>query len=487
MKLYHNGTIITMTDKGYTQAVLADNGRIVRTGSYEKLKKQTPKDAVDIDLEGAFMLPAFIDSHSHILGYAYSLLYPDLSACKTVSDVERAVAPHISGGAFMTAVNLDESITIPHGFLGDIPALFVRRSQHSGVFNTAAERIFSLPQKSGGEFFDGEFLHLRALTPSPSIWEIGDAFKRAQSRYFSHGITVAQEGLITRGIVPVYRELINSNLIDIDICAYADAREPELFGAFSDIVNPHFHMFGYKLIADGSPQDKTAYVTYPYDDGSFGMPSVSAEDIEAAVKLAARTHRQLLIHANGDAACDMFIKAFEKYGCPDTRPVIIHGQLLRDDQLEALKKLGVRVSFFPQHIEHYGEAYIKCFGEAHARRICPAGSAAAAGLTFTLHQDSPVFEPNLLEAVQASAFRRTRSGRILGEEERISVYDAVKAITVNAAAQYFMEGARGVIKRGAAEDFIICSENPLETSLSDIRDIKISVVIKDGRIVYGGR
>ena len=141
-------------------------------------------------------------------------------------------------------------------------------------------------------------------------------------------------------------------------------------------------------------------------------------------------------------------------------------------------------SFFVAHTFHWGDTHIKNFGLERAKTISPANSALKKGILFTFHQDAPVIEQDMFETVWCAVKRQTKDGVILGEDERISVLQALKAVTVNAAYQYFEEGTKGVIKEGAKENLIIVDKDPLKAEIDDIKNIKILKTIKDGNTVY---
>ena len=165
---------------------------------------------------------------------------------------------------------------------------------------------------------------------------------------------------------------------------------------------------------------------------------------------------------------------------------MIHAQLVGRDQLPRLKALGMIPSFFVAHVYHWGEVHVKNFGLERAEHISPAGTACALGIPFTFHQDSPVIRPNMMETVWCAVNRRTKTGRLLGEEERISTLEALKAVTVYAAYQYFEEDRKGSLAVGKAADFVILGQDPLTADPMALRDIPVLETIKDGRTIWPG-
>lgn len=166
------------------------------------------------------------------------------------------------------------------------------------------------------------------------------------------------------------------------------------------------------------------------------------------------------------------------------RPVLIHGQFLAEDQIEETKKLGIIPSFFVAHTYYWGDVHIKNFGIDRANKISPLASSLKNDLLFTLHQDSPVIESNMLETIWCATTRETKSGKILGQEERIGVLDTIKAVTINAAYQYFEENLKGSIKEGKIADLVILDKNPLNVEKDEIKDIKVVETIKSGKTIF---
>ncbi len=136
------------------------------------------------------------------------------------------------------------------------------------------------------------------------------------------------------------------------------------------------------------------------------------------MKEAFRNGWQLLAHANGDAAADLLIRAVRQarnqLGAAERRPVLIHGQILRADQLDRCKELGIFVSLFPMHTFYWGDWHeSSVLGPLRAPNISPTGWALARGVPFTTHHDAPVANPDSMRVLSATVTRRTRTGRVL--------------------------------------------------------------------------
>ena len=299
---------------------------------------------------------------------------------------------------------------------------------------------------------------------------------------------VACETLVTTGMAIIAGEISTKGYADLPQAEEIYQAFPQRDGAY----DRRLRLGGYKIFLDGSPQSRTAWVRTPYektqgDAPEYGTSTMTEEAVEEAVLLAARTGRQLLAHCNGDAAAEQYLSACEKAkraGKRLKKPVMIHAQLLGTDQIPRLKALGMIPSFFAAHVYHWGDVHIRNLGLERAGKISPLRSAQKEGLVFTLHQDSPVILPDMLETVWCAAVRKTKAGIVLGAEERISVYEALRAVTWNGAYQYSEETRKGSIAPGKLADFVILDRNPLETEPEALREIQVLETIKEGKTVY---
>lgn len=198
---------------------------------------------------------------------------------------------------------------------------------------------------------------------------------------------------------------------------------------------------------------------------------------------------QVLVHSNGDAATDQLIRIVkaltEKYGKADRRLVLIHGQVLREDQLDAIKELDIFPSLFPSHTFYWGDWHRDVtLGPDRAARISPTQSALQRGIKFSIHNDAPVVRPHALRLLWSAVNRRTRSNQILGADQQITPLEGLKALTIWSAYQHFEEDHKGSIEVGKLADFAILSDNPLTVAPLTIKDIQVLETIKEGKSIY---
>jgi predicted amidohydrolase YtcJ len=255
-----------------------------------------------------------------------------------------------------------------------------------------------------------------------------------------------------------------------------------------------FHIGPIKILADGSPQGRTAYLTKPYyinppdNPDALGFPSFARDDLQSIVQRYHEAGFQMAIHGNGDAAIDDILYAFEQAqnNSPhdDPRLIIVHAQMARRDQLPAMKALGITPSFFSNHTYFWGDAHFTLhMGPQRAPGISPAASAQALDLRYSIHTDAPVTPIDPMQLISSAVERRSISGRVIGEQERISVIEALRSITIDAAWQMRQEHDRGSIEVGKLADLVVLSEDPTKMN-SDFADVVIEETIVGGRTIY---
>lgn len=510
--LYYGGPILTMEEGPKPQAVLTEGTRIRAVGSLDELRALAPS-AGERDLRGRALLPAFVDPHSHITALAATLDLCPLGAADSWADIaarlkEYQEKRHIGPGGWVVGFGYDHNVLRERAhpdrkaldvLFPDTPVLISHASGHMGVVNSAALKLLGVtadtPDPEGGRYgreADGRtpcgyleenaFIRLSGAMAQPSLEQSVRNVERAQETYLSHGITLIQDGLTDRSRYA----MLSAARLSAEVVGYADMKSaPELIGR--PLIG------GYKIFLDGSPQGRTAWMLEPYlgGDGTYrGYPVYGDEEVTAFISKALAEGRQILAHCNGDAAAEQYIRccraAQEQVGRPvgDIRPVMIHAQLVRREQLEAMAKLGVIPSFFAAHVWYWGDVHVENFGASRAASISPLRWAQELGIPFTLHQDTPVIGPNMLETVWCAVNRVTRSGVALGPELRISPLEALKAVTKNAAHQYFKEDELGSIAPGKRADLVILDADPTAVEPMRIRDIRVLETIKAGECVW---
>lgn len=539
--VYFGGPILTMEGDTptYTEAISVKNGKILAMGRKADVLKDQGKNSKLVDLQGKVLLPGFIDAHGHAWTTGFqklsaNLLPPPDGGGKNIDALIQALKEwqqnnsvaidkvgwvvgfgyddsQLSEQRHPTAEDLDKVST-------ELPVVIIHQSAHLAVMNHKALEMSGITaqtpnppggvirRNSDGNTPDGVLEEMAFFSPIFKLLSTFDAsvnekIALAGADYYAEfGFTTAQEGRASRAQVETWQTLASQKKVKIDVAAYPDLQAEQAFlktiSTSAEYAN-HFRIAGVKLSLDGSPQGRTAWMTQPYKVPPPGQPKdykgypaiPKAEDREALVNEAFQNNWQVLAHCNGDAASDAFIdavaKAEGKYGKGDRRTVMIHAQAVREDQLDKMKKLAIIPSFFGMQTFYWGDWHRDVtLGKERAFRWDPAVSAIKRGMLFTEHHDAPVAKPSAMMIVFASVNRTSRSGAVIGPEQRISPYMALKSITASAAYQYFEENNKGTLKAGKLADFVILDKNPVDVAPATIRDIRVLQTIKEGDTVY---
>jgi predicted amidohydrolase YtcJ len=169
---------------------------------------------------------------------------------------------------------------------------------------------------------------------------------------------------------------------------------------------------------------------------------------------------------------------------PDHRSVIIHAQLIREDQLDRVAELAIIPSFYSAHPFFWGDWHRLSFGEERASFISPVQAAIARDIPFTVHNDSPIVPPDMMRLLEITVNRETRSGFVLGADQRASVMQALHAITLGAAYQYFEENEKGSITVGKRADLVILEDNPLTVETSELGEVAVLETFARGKSIF---
>lgn len=485
-KLYFGGPIITMEKKIYEEAVLTENGVIIGVGGRNDF---TETDTELVFLEGCTMAPAFIDSHSHITAMAQNLSRVDLSIAESIDGIISGIKIYSNvnpKAGFILGYGFDENNILEHrrpskeelDDAAEAPVMIVHASGVAGVANTKAMEILHINSESASSgYIEGEaFQEAFRRIPDEDFFQFAKKITEAERMYRSSGYVLIQEGRTDITRWEMLKAMAEKNMFTTDIVCYADiAQAPDLLAENPEYrsYQNHLRIGGYKLFLDGKLQEKTGWLSKSYECGDYlGEPYCLDEEVEGYMKKALDEGTQIIVHANGDAAIEQMLRAAEKIeGISKIRPVLLHGLLASEDQLARMSKLGITASFYAGQTYNWGDTHIKNLGIDRAGRICPAASALREGVNITLHDDTQL--PDALGSVWCACRRETRNGIIIGEEQKISVLAALKAVTLNAAVQYGEEEKRGSIKAGKNADFVILDKNPLAVTADEIRDIKI--------------
>ena len=531
--VYIGEHIISMT--GVNPGAVAVRGdRILATGSAQEIEPLIGESTRVIELGEQALLPGFIDAHGHFSALARTADYVDLSpppvgGAESIADIVRALRlaieqSSIPAGTLVTGFGYDDSLLEErrHPTRFDLdeastshPIVIRHVSGHLAVGNSLALADAGIsaetPDPAGGIVRrlengapDG-VMEETAMTLLPDAVanltpeRFAELRRQALQIYAAYGITTIQDSNLPLDYIEMLRQEAASEAYPVDMVAYAMAN-PLSDEALDSIeleqnyVNG-FRLGGIKFTLDGSPQGRTAWLTEPYEEGPPGAADdyvayPSYEPSEYLRRIPAIIERGLpaLVHVNGDAAIDLMLEGLEsiaqKGPLPDHRSVAIHAQLARPDQLDRMRELGVLPSFYAVHPFFWGDWHRLSFGDERASFISPLRAALDRGIPITIHNDSPVVPPDMMRLVAIAVNRETRSGYVLGPDQRVDVMEALHAVTLGAAYQYFEENEKGSLEAGKRADLVILARDPRIVESKALADIDIVETVSRGVSVY---
>lgn len=534
--IYYNGTIITIDDNNPTvEAVYVEDGKIVKVGTLSEIEAKKDENTTMVDLQGKTMLPGFIDPHGHIVAIAQTLMITNLTEASSIKELKDMLKQSLeknppAKGEWLIGFGYDntkfENQQHPTKFdldevTKDIPVFISHTSGHLSVANSKALEAFGyvgedyvVPEGGVVETIEGtkepngileENASLdpekRKCIPAPSPQTMLNCIKKAQELYASFGITTCQDASVDESYDKLLNGAAQAGFLFLDIVGFAV--QPVTMKLLKDEGTPtrkyfnHYKLLGGKTWLDGSPQGKTAWLTKPYYEAPEGHSAdycgygTQEDDVVTDYfKTLIDNNIQVNVHCNGDAAADQYIRCYKKAlqlsgNKKDLRPVMVHAQTVREDQLDEMKELGIIPTFFLDHIWYWGDYhYESVLGPERAQHISPAKSALKRGMNYTVHQDAPVKLPNQILAIHNAVNRQTQSGRVLGEDQCLTIMEALKAVTINGAYQYFEENEKGSITEGKVADFVILDKNPLETDKKQLKTINVLQTIKGDKVVF---
>jgi predicted amidohydrolase YtcJ len=534
-EIYVNGHVLTM-DAANTvaEAVSVRHGQIDAVGRSEALLELADEQTSVVDLRGRTLMPGFVDAHGHFPGSGQTVFSADLNS-PPIGDVTNL--SQLVNRLQLFAVARKDGWIVGHGYddtlldekrhptrddldqVSDVrPVAVVHVSGHLAAVNSVALAELgideSTPDPEGGVIVrdagsgDGRRPNgVLEETAARAVWEhtldlsVMDALRmtmQAAGGYLAVGVTTASAGGMPTTVATLLGLLSDWNQFPQRVALFPLFEEVggSLFSGeavLDDFEAGRVLAPRVKIIADGSIQGYTGYLTEPYhvpfkgDAGYRGYPSVSREVLHRQVAGLYQRRIQVAIHCNGDASIDDGLDAIEAameaHPWPDARPLIIHAQMTRKDQIARMASMGVTPSFFSAHTYYWGDRHAAIFmGPERAANMSPARWALDAGVRFSSHLDTPVTPMLPLQAVWSQVERESTGGVVIGPEQRIDLLPALRAVTIDAAWQVFMDDQVGSIELGKRADLVVLSDNPL--TAPDVRAIKVDRTVIDGATVY---
>lgn len=532
------GDIITMDAAAPAAEALVTHGAwITFVGGRDAALTRASPHATIVELTGEqALLPGFIDGHGHIglvvlFERSVDLTPKPVGSISSIGDLQAALGAAISEGppenSWLIGSNYDDALMDEHrhptrddldAVTTECPVTVVHASGHLAVCNSAALATCgisaSTPNPEGGVIRrrpesdepngvleEHAWMELAApFLPRPIPREGIADLGAAQQKYAAQGFTTVQEGFTDSAAMRLLATANEMGKLFVDVVAYPSWTEANqlLTGkTASTTYDGRMRIGGVKIVLDGSPQGKTAWLSSPYRTPPEGKGTdyagYPAMDDATATESVTHFHKlgwPVFAHTNGDAACEQFIRAAaaargDARGGDPREFVMIHAQMVREDQLDEMARLGIMPTFFVTHTYYWGDWHRdNVLGPERAARISPLASARRRKIRFSLHNDSPVAPIRSMVLIWSAVNRLTLSGKVLGPEQRVPVEAALQAVTIDAAYQYGEEGTKGSLRAGKLADLVILNRNPLKVDAMELRDIEIIRTVSHGIPIY---
>ena len=518
--ILRGGTIRPLPGAPVASALAVKGGRILAVGDEGALAGLKTNATRIVDLGGRTLLPGLIDPHCHTI--AASLIaellddvgftkYPTRQSLVAHLKQEATSTPKgqwivganfdnlLQGGDF-TRKELDE-------ISSDHPILIWYINLHDACVNSEAFKIAGIGEDvgelpGGGHFGRGAVGKLNGMVYEESAMlkfavhflakitpEVAAKAIASYSHYVaSVGNTMLHEpGTIRSEWIEPFAKLsttlacrTSASVMFEDMKGLTPWRSLGLGPKGATVAHSLFSLYGVKIVGDGSNQTETGAQTELYlNSTSKGSPNFDAAQMKQMVGEVKAFGLPVQIHCNGDYTIDIALDAIEAAYAGSTDygvNRIEHSTMARPDQIVRMKKLNVQPSFLMNHVRFYGAAYRdQIFGPERAAFMDPAGACVKAGLPFTLHTDGPCSPLGPLALISTAVTRRCIiDNSVVGPDQAVSLDDAIRAVTIDAARQLGQGDRLGSIEEGKEADFTILESDPYKVSPDAIADIKVS-------------
>lgn len=532
-----NADIWTMDDSNpRSEAVVIENGKITFAGSSEDALSMKTGNMDIIDMQGKTLLPGFIDSHMHFLGYGAFMEKVNLAGARSIDEVIESVKIFISQNSIPPGTwvqgrgwNHDHFDVKRFPDRSDLdrisdkhPIFLSRACGHVCSVNSKALEAAGIdrdtPQIEGGHFDidiygnptgilrENAVYLVYDCIPRPDMEDIKNMILNACNDALKQGITSIQTddfesvpGKNFSNIIRAYKELEDEGALHVRIneqCLLSDMSKLDSFlnsGYRTGQGSLFFSIGPLKLLADGSLGARTALLNSPYDDNpsTCGIPVYTQSELDMLVLKAHSEGMQIAIHCIGDKAMHMAFESYEKALCKSPRSnhrhSIVHCQITDSVLLDKFKILDVVAHVQPIFLDYDLHIVEDRVGVERARTTYNWKGLIERGVHTAFGSDCPVEPFNVLHGIYCAVTRKDLSGYPEGgwlPEQKITVQQAVYCYTMGAAYASFEENIKGSITIGKLADMVVLSDNIFQIPPDDIKDVEVLMTFVDGKIVY---
>ena len=524
-----NGRVETMdANNSVVEAVGIRNGRIAVLGTNDDVMAERHSGTTVIDAKGKAVLPGFIEPHNHMVGYSTNLLEVDVRTPpnRNINDIVDRLRERASitpPGDWIRGRGYDDTglQDMRHPTRNDLdaaspehPIAIVHNSGHMLAANSNALELAGIhdetPDPAGGRIGrfpasgepDGMLYEtaqglVHQLLPTYTEGDVRTGFVQAQDEYLRRGITTIHDASVSnaRGvdIMHTYHQAQLEGFLKFRVNMFIqwEYLKDSNFAWQTGGGDEWVRVAGCKIVSDGSIQGITAALREPYhcDPNEQGWLIYEQDELNDIVMTLHQRGYQIATHANGDAAIDAILAAYENAlrAVPkvDHRFRIEHCQVCVPEHISKIRDLGVIPNFFPNHVYYFGDRHRDRFlGPDRVTHLDPIGSAIQAGIKPLLHSDCPVTPVNPLFCIQNAIARVTSSGKVLTEVERVATREAISMMTVNAAYGAFEENVKGSLEIGKLGDLVVLDHDPFQEAAHELGQIESAATVVGGQVMY---
>jgi hypothetical protein len=543
-----NGRVLTVDSADrVVQAVGIAGNRVAAVGTTAEVERAAAPNARRIDLAGRTVTPGLVDAHIHFSGggadrlYVLDLSYPNVKRIADVVAAVRAKAATVTKGTWIQGRGWDEGKLAERRVITakdldaaspDNPVVLTQTTGHYVVANSAALRRADITKDTrdppGGTIdrnADGTPTGLlresaaglvRRLVPPRSAAETEAGIRDFVKAFNAEGMTGVKDPGISSQTWDIYRKIERDSALTVRVFAlWAGGRSAEgaqrLIAERAAMTTPnenpgddHVIAGGVKLFADGSGGARTAWL---YDDwnkdyrgvdtGNRGYPASNADTIRMLIRMYHDAGMHVSVHAIGDRAIDWVVDTYDQAMRENPkkglRHGIIHSNIPTDRAIDVMARLQRDFDAgFPEPSATFtwwlGDTYAGNFGPARSLRLNPFKTFRAKGMTWANGSDFGVTPFPARYGIWAAIAREPLLGVYgkdpFGRAESVDVHTALRAVTIWAARQMFLEKKIGSIEVGKYADLAVWDRDFYTVPTGEIKDAKCLMTIFDGRVVF---
>jgi predicted amidohydrolase YtcJ len=509
--------------------------RIVAVGGNHAALAAAPPEARQLDLAGRSILPGFVDAHHHLAFTgaelaAIDVRYPGVASIADLVARIAEAAEHTPDGTWIRAVGMNPEMfpddRLPTRWDLDEatrvhPVLVQHMSGHHALANSLGLESRGLddtaPDPQGGHLvrdergrLTGYFLdaaqqlivpvgvdighHGPGFHDDAPIEEIVTDIDRGARASLEAGITSIVDAQVTRRELTGYRAARERGLLGVRLTAMpisSQLDEYEALGMAGRFGDDRLAIGPMKFYADGALTGGTAAFTTPYGPAGEFTGSLywgSETEFRDAIVRAHAAGWQIGVHAQGDRAIDRVLDAYEAalaaHPRDDHRHRIEHCGGPRPDQIERMARLRVMAVGQPRYFWDAGDAWLAAFDPERAQRLQPYREMLAAGVRFALSSDAPVASYRPMDTIASAVLRATVGGAVIGRDQALTIDEAVRACTVDAAASYFADDRLGTLEVGKLADIVVLDRDLFAAAPATIGEVTVDLTIVGGEIAY---